>query len=431
MTSAARFTTDLHATRRRLAALDAYYSAAVLDGDRFVCASAAACEASAAKPGVGFYEAQGSAVGPRYDVWEDGVPTRVLVVPMETGRPRTRVSVEERTAEVQVLAQRPWRRWNPHMRGVGLALRLAFGRGLGDDDEGLHLPTVEGPVHLLDAYAMANLLLCGAVQVGTVNSRSTRVMRRNCSRHLAATIDVLEPTLVISQGQTVSAPVASVVDVVERHSERVATCSVNGRRFVWVDLHHPTRLWSSLGHSYLHEFVVPAITMGREVARSLVRPRPAPGMSRSDVRRVALDAVQAELTRRGMVVRAATESDPWGDLVVQGAPGGRPALIKVKAKYGGASWQASVKQGRPRSEPDVSEDRFWVLVDLRGSEPVHHVVPAWWFENDIHRAHAEYLARNGGQRKQGGDSDHHAIADKRVTQWLDRWSLVRDTLAGN
>lgn len=431
MTSTASFTTDAQATRRRLAALHAYYSAAVLDGDRFVCSSAAACETSAAKPGVGFYEAQGSAVGPWYDVWEDGVPTRVLVVPMETGRPRTRVSVEERTAEVQVLAQRRWRQWNPHMRGVGLALRLAFGRGLGEDEDGLHLPTPDGPIHLLDAYAMANLLLCSAVQLGTVNSRSTPVMRRNCSRHLAATIDVLEPTLVISQGATVSAPVGSVVNVTDRHSERVATCLVNGRPFVWVDLHHPTRLWSSLGHAYLHEVVAPAITTGRAVARSLVGARTASGISRRDVRRIALEAVQRELARRGMGVRPATESDPWGDLVVEGAPGGRPALIKVKAKYGGASWQASVKQGRPRSEPAVAQDRFWVLVDLRGSEPLHHVMPAWWFENDIHRAHTEYLARNGGQRKEGGDSDHHAIADRRVTQWLDKWSVLTNAATGN
>lgn len=117
LTSPASFTTDPQATRRRLAALDAYYSAAVLDGDRFVCASAAACEASAAKPGVGFDEAPGSAVGSRYDVWEDGLPTRVLVVPMETGRPRTRVSVEEWTAGVQLLAGRSWHQWNPHLRG--------------------------------------------------------------------------------------------------------------------------------------------------------------------------------------------------------------------------------------------------------------------------------------------------------------------------
>ena len=159
------FTTDIAATARRLAALDAYYSAAVLNGDHFICSTASACESSAAKPGLGFFEAQGSSVSPHYDVVEDGRPVRVLLVPMETGRESRRVSIEERTAEVLALRDKPWRQWNPHMRGVGLALRLAFGRGAAEDPEGLLLPTPDGPVHVLEAYAMANLLLCSAVQL--------------------------------------------------------------------------------------------------------------------------------------------------------------------------------------------------------------------------------------------------------------------------
>jgi len=263
------FTTDPVATSRRLAALDAYYSAAVLNGDHFVCSSATACESSAAKPGLGFFEAQGSSVSPHYDVAEDGRATRVLVVPMETGRERSRVSIEERTAEILQLRDRPWRQWNPHMRGVGLALRLAFGRGAAEDPEGLTLPTPAGPVHVLEAYAMANLLLCSAVELATVNSRSTPVMRSNCARHLGATVDILEPSLVITQGVTVSAPFGSLVRVVEQHSPHVATCERDGRRFVWVDLKHPTYLWDWLARPYLHEVVVPAITLGRELARNL------------------------------------------------------------------------------------------------------------------------------------------------------------------
>lgn len=263
------FTMDTAATARRLAALDAYYSAAVLNGDRFVCSAAAACESSAAKPGLGFFEAQGSSVSPHYDVTEDGRATRVLVVPMETGRERSRVSIRERTAEILQLRDRPWRQWNPHMRGVGLALRLAFGRGAAEDPEGLTLPTAEGPVHVLEAYAMANLLLCSAVQLDTVNSRSTPVMRSNCARHLGATVDILEPTLVITQGVTVSGPFGSLVQVVEQHSPSVATCERGGRRFIWVDLKHPTYLWDWLARPYLHEVVVPAVTLGRALARDL------------------------------------------------------------------------------------------------------------------------------------------------------------------
>jgi hypothetical protein len=174
-------TTDPAATAARLAELDAYYSRVVLSGaGEFVCPAAVSCETSALRHAdVGFYEAQGSAVSPHYDVRDGGVPLRVLVVPMETGLPRSRVTIEERTAEVLALTEKPWRQWNSHMRGVGLALRLAFGAPLGDDDEGVLLATPDGTVHMLTAYAMANLLLCSAVTVGTKASRSTPTMRRN------------------------------------------------------------------------------------------------------------------------------------------------------------------------------------------------------------------------------------------------------------
>ena len=103
-----------------------------------------------------------------------------------------------------------------------------------------------------------------------MNSRSTPVMRSNCARHLGATVDILEPTLVIAQGVTVSAPFGSLVRLVDQHLPNVATCERGGRAFVWVDLKHPTYLWDWLARPYLHEVVVPAITLGRELARDLV-----------------------------------------------------------------------------------------------------------------------------------------------------------------
>jgi len=42
-----------------------------------------------------------------------------------------------------------------------------------------------------------------------------------------------------------------------------------------VDLEHPTYLWSWLTHPYLHEVVVPAITLGRELALDLSGSDPA------------------------------------------------------------------------------------------------------------------------------------------------------------
>jgi hypothetical protein len=113
--------------------------------DGFVCMSGSLCEASALKrPGTGFYTAQGSSVGAHYELTDDGRPIRVLVVPMETGRPREHVSVEERTKEVMNAATLPFRKRNPHMRGVTLALRLSFGHTLDEDDDGEWITSVDG-----------------------------------------------------------------------------------------------------------------------------------------------------------------------------------------------------------------------------------------------------------------------------------------------
>lgn len=53
-----------------------------------------------------------------------------------------------------------------------------------------------------------------------------------------------------------------------------------------------------------------------------------------------------------------------------------------------------------------------------------YVVPRWWIENDIFRAHNEYLARHGGQRANNPDATHHRIPTDRVIQWKDRWDLL-------
>jgi hypothetical protein len=174
------------ATRQRIADLDAYYQAEVLSGTgEFACRSASACETSAlGRPRVGFYPAQGISVGDAYDLREDGSTLRVLVVAMESGQPRSHVTVAQRSAEVQLLVEAPWKRWNQHMRGVAFALQLAFGQQPSTSDEARWLSVDGKPTHVLHAYAMTNLLLCSAVNIGTKASRSTPVMRRNCLRHL-------------------------------------------------------------------------------------------------------------------------------------------------------------------------------------------------------------------------------------------------------
>jgi uracil-DNA glycosylase len=126
----------------------------------------------------------------------------------------------------------------------------------------------EGRVHVLDAYAMANLLLCSAVAEGKTTSKATPAMRRNCAGHLAATIEILQPTLVISQGKTLVEPLMSLFERPRQQSERVWRASARGTSFVWVPLHHPTYNWDWLARPYLQSEVAPAITEARRPALS-------------------------------------------------------------------------------------------------------------------------------------------------------------------
>ena len=260
-------TGDPERTAVRRGRLEEYMREHVL-GERFCCRHHDDCRASATRrPGVSFYAGQLSYVGRHYDTEVDGRPFRVLVVPMETGRERERVTISQRELEVTDRIGQPFWQRNPHMRGTTLALRLAFGLGIGDDLAGERLPG--SGAHVFEAFAMANLLLCSAVKTGTTTSRQTALMRRNCSKHLAATIQVLEPTLVISQGAPLVKPLSRLFTTVEEHSPIVRTVALQGRKFLWVLLHHPSSWsdsnWSRPHAPYLRETVVPAI----ELARSL------------------------------------------------------------------------------------------------------------------------------------------------------------------
>jgi len=68
------------------------------------------------------------------------------------------------------------------MKGVTLALQLAFEVPAGDPDAE-HLHFTDGTsAHLFESYAMANMLLCSAVtRAGGQAGRSTAVMHKNCA----------------------------------------------------------------------------------------------------------------------------------------------------------------------------------------------------------------------------------------------------------
>lgn len=136
--------------------------------------------------------------------------------------------------------------------------------------------------------------------------------------------------------------------------------------------------------------------------------------------------VAAELHRRGSYAVTFAGNMPRIDILATNTEQTRTAAIQVKTMSAG-SWQTSIKRGSRREEPTEEETHFWVFVDLRKppAAPEFYVVPEWWIENDIHEAHAAYLARHGGERARTKESTHHAIKRSRIEQWHNRWDLLR------
>ena len=264
-------------TKQRIAALEEYMSANVANPDGFCCRCEAACKASAlVKPNISFWRGQLSYVGQHYDVFENDRPWRVLVLGMETGRTAENVSLVDRRLEQQPVIKSDPQSRKPHMKGTASALRLAFGRDPGADRHGemLDLSNSDGPVHVMDAYALANVRLCSAVVTGTTSSRGTPDMTKNCSRHLEVTMRILEPTLCILQSGPARAQLASILSDAQTVAPNLEHVSFAGVPVYLASFVHPhqqgnnsSRNWGrSFSTDYLDRVVAPTIRSAREFA---------------------------------------------------------------------------------------------------------------------------------------------------------------------
>ncbi|MEU1686890.1 hypothetical protein [Micromonospora sp. NPDC005707] len=266
---------DTVATARRLDELGRYMTEQVLSPTGVcVCGRLDSCRQSvlgrsgrAPRPGAAFAPGQLSHVGHHYDLVIDGVPSRTLVIAMETGRAREGVTLKERHAEVMQSAGLAFTARNPHMRGVTSALRLAVGREPGADRDGeqLHVAGATGPVHLFDAYAMANMRLCSAFVAGSTKSLGNATMSRNCAPHMAATIDILQPTLCIVQGVEVHRALTALMSRRREIAPHLEQVRIGGVDTLVAAFTHPSAMrltdhWGRLTSApYLYETVVPTM----------------------------------------------------------------------------------------------------------------------------------------------------------------------------
>lgn len=264
---------DREATAARLSRLTDYMGANVLAGKRFVCSSWAECEASISAD-CSFKEGQLSHIGKHYDLSREGDPLRIVVVGQEVGaKGKPRTTFAERYANVHDNSgmnkrfvkdgQHPSR--NPHMKGTTLALRTILGTGSGIEREGEFINVDGEKVHLFDCFALVNRLLCAAHVKGTSEGRSTPTMLRNCERHFQATLEILEPTIVVLQGVRMWKWSKNVLVPKRSLSDHLIECSLGGKTTLVAAFSHPSSYgkkpirWDSPDAPYFKDVVYPTL----------------------------------------------------------------------------------------------------------------------------------------------------------------------------
>ncbi|WP_224401830.1 hypothetical protein [Pseudonocardia sp. ICBG1034] len=269
------FRSEPSTTSARISRLNDYFSRKVLADGEMICGNASECKRSALstnrgtkRPGVSYAQAQLPHVGQHFDLFEDDVPIRTLVIGMEMGEGDEYVSITQRRQQIMKSAARSMTQRNPHMQGVTNALRLTLGRPVGGDRAG-EILDLDGPVHVFDTCATTNLRLCSAYSAGR-KSHGTDLMTKRCLRHLAATIEILEPTLVIAQGQ-VGKAIWPIVDDREDAGDHLSRVVVRGVSTLLARFTHPSawgkHRWGGLDHPYLQETVEPVLVAARFAAR--------------------------------------------------------------------------------------------------------------------------------------------------------------------
>ncbi len=271
-------------TNERIEKLDAYFRETVLDGDgKFICQQEYACKKSFSDPHpLGhFYDGQLHHVGNDYDLFKNNRPLRVVVVGMSYGHGPAGVSIARRSEYMQDMGRDHSARGSgeiprrtPHMSGTTFALRAAFGLGFDDTFRATEFIQVgEEKVHIFDAFALVDFLLCSAISEDKkTKDLSTHEMSVNCAPHFRRTLEILEPNLLISQGQRTAEWMARAgfgPGTTSRNPEKIV---VNGSACQLLSFSHPSARfplnWGmNAKGKYLREVVRPAI---EEAVRDLI-----------------------------------------------------------------------------------------------------------------------------------------------------------------
>lgn len=261
-------TCDQPKTRGRAGQLERYLTKNVLGAD-FICPHHHECRASHTGR---FYEGQLHHVGRFYDLQLDAKPVRVVVVGQEYGQAPPRVSCHARhdmlmssALDHRFKAGDGFKARNPHMRGTTNVLRLLYGIPLGTDHDSEFMMIGGERVHIFNAFALVNYLLCSAVPAaGSKRGKATPTMKRNCQSHFREVMRILDPTVVVVQGKGFWSSVGAAFDAVSQQTDHVYRARLGSAEMSVAVFTHPSAQypdnWGANDHTpYLIETVKPSI----------------------------------------------------------------------------------------------------------------------------------------------------------------------------
>lgn len=269
-------------TMERYEDLRQYLTRHVFAGEVFYCHHYDQC--SQGSGNWNFLRGQLHHVGHSYDLDVDGTPYRIVVIGQEFGGGNEFVTLEGRRAELDTcksLRQRGnphqadvgGKPRNQHMTGTTSVLRVLLGLPpAGDQDSEFLDVGLEGRTHVFDMFALVNALLCSRTSPGSVRGRSTRVMRENCLEHLRASLNILEPTIIVVESKGYWPEIKRCFDRLDPDPEGFYRVRYGEHDALLAKLTHPSaggrNNWGNgIRRPYLLNTVVP---LARAIRRAMV-----------------------------------------------------------------------------------------------------------------------------------------------------------------
>lgn len=257
---------DIAATQDRKAKLNELYNKEGLNAERFDCKFYSECLSSQKGKYVGEQYAGGTAaISPFYDVSYNGIPMRTLIVGKETGYMKnekygTSPNFYENCNNVLNCIN--WKHKNNHIKGTLMILQYLF---------------QVNTEYIYSSYALSNSLRCAFQDLAKIENLSsvndTKIMRDNCIKYLFEEVDILEPNLIICQGEWSIRGKGNFIEKMSKRYEEKPVClrkNTNGKYGLFkfnkcyvMTCHHPAILGNWI-KNLAPDSVWPAIDYLRE-----------------------------------------------------------------------------------------------------------------------------------------------------------------------